>query len=171
MKKSVVFLFIAMLTAMLNGCIFSKTPATNDVNLPFGEQLTFSVVVLPTPAIYAWTLDGAPLLNTGKSYVYTALGGDHILEVKATHILGTDTQTWHIITDDSHPVADAGADQSLVVNTTVTLDGSGSTDPDNDIISYHWQQTGGPTVTLTNANAAITQFSATVAVGSMLTLS
>jgi len=36
------------------------------------------------------------------------------------------------------PVADAGADQSVVVGDTVVLDASASTDPDDDTISYSW---------------------------------
>jgi formylglycine-generating enzyme required for sulfatase activity len=156
------------LVALLSGCIVSKTPNTNDVNIPFGEQVTFSVVVFPPTTAFAWTLDEVPLSNAESSYLYTAQGGEHFLTVKATHVLGTDTQTWHIITP-SPPVANAGADQSVTVDTTVTLDGSGSTDPDNDIVSYLWHQIGGPTVALTNADAAIAQFTATVTIGSVLT--
>jgi hypothetical protein len=168
MKKFVIFLFITMLTAILSGCIISKAPNTNDVSLPSGEQMTFSVTVLTIPATYAWTLDEAPLTNTERSYVYTATGGEHTLTVQATHALGTDTQTWNIY-GNSHPVADAGADQSVDVDTTVILDGSGSIDSDNDIVSYQWQQTGGPAVTLINADASVAQFTAAVAAESVLT--
>ena len=88
MKKSVIFLFIAILVSTLSGCILSKTPTTNSVTMVFNEQKTFSVSVFP-PANYTWTLDDEPLSNTGKSYVYTAVAGNHILTVKATHFLGT----------------------------------------------------------------------------------
>ena len=169
MKKSVVFLFIVILAAMLSGCILSKSPSTNPVAMTLGEVKTFSVNVFPTGGTYAWTLDSVPLVNADKSYVYTAQAGVHVLTVKAKHFLGTDTQTWNVLTDNSPPVANAGADRTVLVDTTVTLNGTGSTDPDNNISSYHWQQTGGPTVTLTNANAAIVQFTAAVSDGSVLT--
>ena len=133
-----------------------------------GEQNTFSVEIFPPGGNFIWSLDGLPLSNRTKSYIYTAEAGEHILIVQATHALGTDTQAWYIY-GNSPPVANAGADQSVAVNATVTLDGSGSTDPDNNIVSYHWQQTDGPTVTLTNANTAIAQFTASVAGGSVLT--
>jgi hypothetical protein len=43
------------------------------------------------------------------------------------------------------PVADAGPDQTVIVNTLVTLDGSGSYDPDNDPIEgYSWALVSGP---------------------------
>jgi hypothetical protein len=135
MRKSVVFLLIVMLTAMLGGCILSKTPSTNIVEMAFGEQMTFSVNVFPTGGSYVWSLDDTTLPNTGKSYVYMAEAGDHTLTVKATHILGTDTQTWSIQVS-SPPVANAGADKSVYAYTTVSLDGSDSTDPANDIVSY-----------------------------------
>ena len=44
------------------------------------------------------------------------------------------------------PVADAGEDQTVEPDTTVTLDASGSTDADGDIQSYSWTQTGGTVV-------------------------
>ena len=168
MRKSGVLLFIFMLTVMLSGCILSKTPTTNSVAIPLGEPMTFNVKVFPSNATYAWTLDGASLSITSKSYVYTAAAGDHTLEVKAKHILGTDTQTWNIQTPNP-PVANAGADQSVYVDSVVTLNGSGSTDPDDDIVSYNWQQIGGTAVSLINANMAIAHFTASVAAGSTLT--
>ncbi|ANU07434.1 autotransporter outer membrane beta-barrel domain-containing protein [Paraurantiacibacter namhicola] len=59
------------------------------------------------------------------------------------------------------PTADAGADVANVVpGSTVTLDGSASTDPDNDALTYSWVQVSGPAVTLTNANSATPSFTA-----------
>ena len=47
---------------------------------------------------------------------------------------------------NSPPVADAGPDQHRPEDQPVYLDGSGSYDPDGTIVSYRWQQTGGPAV-------------------------
>ena len=61
------------------------------------------------------------------------------------------------------PVADAGVDQSVGGGAMVTLDGTASSDPDNDTLSYVWQQIDGPTVTLTNAGSVQTSFVAPAA--------
>ncbi|MDM8551597.1 right-handed parallel beta-helix repeat-containing protein [Desulfobacterales bacterium HSG2] len=48
------------------------------------------------------------------------------------------------------PLASAGSDQTVNGDVTVTLDGSYSFDPDN-ILSYHWTQTDGSSVSLSDA--------------------
>jgi uncharacterized delta-60 repeat protein len=49
-----------------------------------------------------------------------------------------DTATITASTANSAPVADAGIDQNVSIGDMVTLDGSGSTDADGDILSYTW---------------------------------
>ncbi len=48
------------------------------------------------------------------------------------------------------PSAKITAPQSVLSGQTVTLNGSGSSDPDGDTISYQWTQTGGPGITLSD---------------------
>jgi len=52
-----------------------------------------------------------------------------------------------------HPIANAGRDEVVIVGTPVTLDGSGSSDPDNGParLSFVWTQVAGPQVTLIEA--------------------
>ena len=52
------------------------------------------------------------------------------------------------------PEADAGSNQTVVEGDTFTLDGSNSSDPDGDTISYHWTQIGGIPATLSDRMAA-----------------
>ena len=56
------------------------------------------------------------------------------------------------------PRADAGEDLSAVGGSSVTLDGSGSSDPDGNIAGYQWAQTSGTLVSLSNADRASASF-------------
>lgn len=58
------------------------------------------------------------------------------------------------------PTADAGDDQTIHEYVTVTLDASGSADPDGSVSGYAWTQTGGPSVMLSNGSAARPTFTA-----------
>jgi K319-like protein/OmpA family protein len=60
---------------------------------------------------------------------------------------------------NSAPVADAGPNQ-VVPPGTVTLNGSGSFDPDGTPLTFSWQQIGGASVTLSGANTATPTFTA-----------
>lgn len=63
------------------------------------------------------------------------------------------------------PIANAGSNQTVVVGALVTLDGTGSSDPNTPPLplTYQWTQTAGPVVTLNSANTASPTFSPTVA--------
>ncbi|MEP6538235.1 MAG: OmpA family protein [Bryobacteraceae bacterium] len=58
------------------------------------------------------------------------------------------------------PVADAGADQLGIAAGTVTLNGSGSFDPDGDPITYQWSQIAGPAVSISGMSSATATFPA-----------
>ncbi len=51
------------------------------------------------------------------------------------------------------PTADAGPDQTVNEGDSVILNGSNSSDPDDGIASYLWEQTSGTTVTLSDPTA------------------
>ena len=63
------------------------------------------------------------------------------------------------------PIASAGSNQTVTVGTLVTLNGSGSTDPNSPPLplTFKWTQTSGPVVTLTGANTATPSFTPTLA--------
>jgi len=61
------------------------------------------------------------------------------------------------------PIADAGADRTVDSEQAgVTLDGTGSSDPDGDALTYSWTQIGGPGVSLSGADTATPSFDAPV---------
>ena len=70
------------------------------------------------------------------------------------------------------PTADAGDSQSVTEGSLVTLDASGSFDPngEEDILSYSWEQINGIQVTLSDASAVKPTFTAPELSESTITL-
>ena len=58
------------------------------------------------------------------------------------------------------PIANAGPNQNVDPGTEVNLDGSGSSDPRNQTLTYQWTQTAGPEVTLSDPRAENPTFNA-----------
>jgi hypothetical protein len=54
----------------------------------------------------------------------------------------------------------AGSNQVRASNSQVTLDGSQSNDPNEDILTFQWNQTMGPTVNIVDAASAVATFTA-----------
>lgn len=65
-----------------------------------------------------------------------------------------------IRTGNDAPVADAGPDMIGIPAGPVTLDGTGSFDPDGDPITFRWTQVAGPAVSLSGAATSIATFTA-----------
>ena len=62
----------------------------------------------------------------------------------------SDTTIVNVIWLNDPPTANAGADQKVLEESTVTLDGSNSFDPDDGIESYRWKQVAGRSVTFSD---------------------
>ena len=62
--------------------------------------------------------------------------------------------------DNQPPTAHAGPDQTVDEGQLIALNGSNSTDPDDGIASYHWVQTGGSPVILSDPNSQQATFTA-----------
>jgi len=176
MKRSLSVVIMLSLVALTSGCIVSTSPKDNPVVLLPGQAQTFTIRVFPQPAKYAWYVGGNVVPGaTVNSFAYmiddVVLPLDFTIEVSATGLLGTDNYTWnvHYAGTNKPPIAEAGLDQITLVGYIVILDGSGSTDPENNIVSYHWEQTGGPSVTFSDPNIVNPQFVANVPWGSTLT--
>jgi len=59
-----------------------------------------------------------------------------------------------IMPDNQPPIANAGPDQTVDEGRSVTLSGANSTDPDDGLAAYHWIQTGGSPVVLSDPNGS-----------------
>ena len=83
------------------------------------------------------------------------------LTVTDPHTLtGSDSVSVFVTHVNQIPVANAGLDQTVNESTQVTLNGTGSTDPDLDALSYSWTQIAGPSVALTGGTTANPTFTA-----------
>ncbi|ANU08707.1 Chitinase A precursor [Paraurantiacibacter namhicola] len=121
--------------------------------------------------VYRWEQTAGPpvTLNNANSAIatFTAPASTGTDEVFRFRLTVTDTfdasgtrNTAITLPANSRPVPDAGPDQSVSSGSTVTLDGSGSTDPEGDAITYEWVQTSGPTVTLSDNTVVNPTFTA-----------
>lgn len=91
---------------------------------------------------------------------YDNIHDTQITDFTVTELWDGFNQTVVVTFGGNPPTADAGPNQTVNPGTMVTLNGSGSTDLDDDITSYLWVQTAGPTVTLTGANKSKATFTA-----------
>ncbi|MBI4334667.1 MAG: hypothetical protein HY673_25720, partial [Chloroflexi bacterium] len=72
------------------------------------------------------------------------------------------TDTVNVVVENINhsPTANAGADQTKNEGSLVTLDGTASSDPDNDPLTYSWSQLSGPSVTLSDPYSDTPNFTA-----------
>ena len=102
---------------------------------------------------YSWAFTTVPQGSAASLVNPTSVNPTFAVDKAGTYVVslivndGTvnsaaDTVT--ISTLNSAPVANAGLDQSVYVGNTVTLDGSGSSDVDGDVLTYSWLFTSRP---------------------------
>jgi PKD repeat protein len=113
------------------------------------------------PLTYEWTFgDGATGTGMAPTHTYAGLGTFTVtLRVRDGMDVSAPVATTVAISNVA-PVANAGPDRTVRRRTTVTLDGTASSDPDGTIAAYSWRRVSGPSVTLQNANTAQPRFTA-----------
>jgi hypothetical protein len=102
-----------------------------------GQLLTYSWSLITVPEGSEAFLFDPTAVN--PTFVIDQLGGDYVAQLIVNDgIEDSDPDTVSINWENTWPVADAGADQTASIGDTVTLDGSGSSDVDGDVLSYFW---------------------------------
>ncbi|MBY6191880.1 chitinase [Microbulbifer agarilyticus] len=125
------------------------------------DSLTYSWVQVSGTSV---TLQNAS--SASASFTAPAVSSDEELVFSLTVSDGeasdSDQVSVTVVADQPNqaPSADAGADQMVTTPATVTLNGSASSDPDGDALTYSWVQVAGSSVTLSDASSATPTFSA-----------
>lgn len=139
-----------------------------DQTVSFGVSTTHSGTASDSDGTitdYLWQ-NGATTLSNSASFDTSSLSiGTHTLTFTVTDNDTATASDTVIITvvGNVPPVANAGADQTVNLGDTVTLNGSGSSDSDGSIASHVWYEGGvqmgsGQILTLTNLTAGTHTF-------------
>ena len=125
----------------------------------------------PLPLTYRWTQTSGPAVtltgaNTATPSFTPTQAGSYVFSLVVNNgVLDSTAASVTITVNPKAPIANAGSNQTVTVGTPVTLNGSGSFDPNTPPLplAYHWTQTSGPSVSLTGANTATPSFTPTQA--------
>jgi hypothetical protein len=103
---------------------------------PDGNPITFNWIT-PVGIVLSSNTDNkptfiAPEVTIDTEYIFTLIVNDGSLNSTSDQVIITVKKI------NQAPTAHAGVDQMVNENTIFTLDGSGSTDPDNDALTYLW---------------------------------
>jgi hypothetical protein len=116
----------------------SISPEGN-VSVYQGSNKTFTMTPNSGYSVSELWVDGDGK-NIETSYVFSNVSSNHAIEVI-------------FALNQYPPVANAGPPQIVEEGQTVTLDASQSTDPNDAVITYEWNQISGPLVSLSDENA------------------
>ena len=162
--------------------IWSNGYIADDVNFQTEGTYTFDVTAKGSFAGEAWPIMevridqitvGTVTVDSSNWTIYSieayVTSGTHEVAIAFTNDYYNSPEDRNLLIDkiivtqfenNEPPTAYAGPDQIADAGQLVTLNGLNSTDPDDGIAAYHWVQTGGSPVTLSDPNASQTTFTA-----------
>ena len=108
------------------------------------DPLTYSWTITSKPAGSSATLSSNNVSNPSFVADFEGSYTVRLIVNDGTSDSAPDTVTVTASSSNVAPTADGGVDQNVTAGDTVNLDGSGSSDPDNDPLSYSWTFTSRP---------------------------
>jgi len=94
---------------------------------------------------YEWIFNDGNATETSDptvDYIYSEEGTFNVTLQVRDGDGGVDTDTTTVTVQNAPPVADAGSNQTVSVNETAAFDGSTSSDPDGETLTYEWDLNG-----------------------------
>jgi hypothetical protein len=115
---------------------------------PDGDSFTYAWEFVSMPAgsgaVLAGSATASPTFTVDRAGLYR-------VRLRVTDVLATSEDTVEITTVNTPPVANAGADQRVAEDSLVTLNGAGSSDVDENPLTYSWSFVSRPP----NSNALL----------------
>ena len=138
--------FSEAVTGLARGDFSSTGVAVTAVTVVSGVDNAYTLTLIPSAITFTLTLDADSVIDAASNPNAAAT-------VSGTALPG-----------NQFPIANAGAAQDVTTSATVTLDGSGSSDPDNDALTYSWTHTStdgsAPSTPIIVANGVTSTFTA-----------
>ena len=148
-------LYTITASAASNGAI----SPSGSVSVSSGANQRFSITPNSGYQVAAVTVDGQSV-GAVSNYTFSNVTRNHTISASFS-VIGDTNQP---------PLSEAGDNQTVTPGDAVRLNGSGSSDPDGDSLSYQWVQRSGPSVMLRRANAASCRFTAPSSTATATTL-
>ena len=136
----------------------SSAPAGDAFTVSGGRTGTGTAMISGDTATV--TLDSAVLKDETVTVSYEQPASSPLQDAAGNAVASFSGESVTNLTERERPIADAGDDVEADPDERVTLDGSASTDPNGDRLTFAWTQVDGETVTLSGANSARLSFTA-----------
>ena len=171
-------------SADVNVTITASTPEVPVANAGVDQNVFTNAVVTLDGTLsddkgeiisYSWSITAQPisssitLSNTAVSQpTFTpVVDGNYTFDLNVSNVNGSsvDSIVVSVINPNAAPVANAGTNQNVATPSSVTLNGSASSDANGDTLTFAWtlvSEPDGSSITLANANTVSPTFTANV---------